>query len=454
VLYLVCECTDNLDSDAIRRKLSAEHDNNEYWRMTGIHVYRRGLVLLLLLLVYIFNFLDRQIFGILAQPIKATLHLTDTQLGALGGTAFALLYSVLGVPLAMVADRTNRSWVITASLTAWSLFTVLCGAATGFWQLFLCRLGVGVGEAGGVAPSYALIADYFPPGRRARAMAIYSLGIPLGLSGGALIGGYVAEKLEWRMAFFLVGGLGLLIAPLFKWVVRDQPRVVEPAAARVPIAAVFLILAHKPSFWLMAFAAACSSLVGYGLAFWVPSVLIRSYGFTLGGAAQFLASLALVGGVPGVLAGGWLADRLGRNDRAAYVKLPAAAWLITAPLFAAALMTNSPAFAWVLLLVPNGLYILWLGPMTTAVQHLVPAPMRATASASFLLIINLVGLGLGSLVLGAMSDAMKLRFGGEALRYSAVLALGFYLLAAGLVLLAACPLRRDWLDEAAPAQPS
>ena len=142
------------------------------------------VVLALLLLAYIFNFLDRQILGILAEPIKADLNLTDTQFGAIGGLAFALLYSFLGVPLAYLADKTSRSSVIAGALTVWSGFTALCGTATGYWQLFLLRLGVGVGEAGGVAPSYALIADYFPPRSRARALAIYSLGVPIGLAGG------------------------------------------------------------------------------------------------------------------------------------------------------------------------------------------------------------------------------------------------------------------------------
>ena len=152
---------------------------------------RRNLVLAMLFIAYVFNFLDRQILGILAAPIKADLGLTDAQFGAIGGLAFALLYSVLGVPLALLADRTSRSGVIAGSLAVWSGFTALCGAATGYWQLFLSRLGVGVGEAGGVAPSYALIADYFPPERRARALAIYSLGIPIGLASGTLLGAFV-----------------------------------------------------------------------------------------------------------------------------------------------------------------------------------------------------------------------------------------------------------------------
>ncbi|MGK6353987.1 spinster family MFS transporter [Sphingomonas sp. DT-207] len=413
----------------------------------------RGLVLAMLLLVYTFNFLDRQILGILVQPIKADLGLTDTQLGALGGVAFALLYSTLGIPFALLADRTSRSWVITAALTVWSGFTALCGLATGFWQLFFFRLGVGVGEAGGVAPSYAMIADYFPPEKRARALAIYSLGIPIGLAGGALLGGYIAATVDWRAAFVVVGLAGIVIAPIFRLVVREPVRggsdsesVRAAAAERVPVSSVFPILARKPSFWLLAFAAAFSSMCGYGLAFWVPSVLIRSFGFTLMEASQFMGSLLLIGGTAGVFAGGWFADRLGRGDRAIYARMPAFAWLATAPLFAAGLMSPSPVLAWFLLLIPNGLNILWLGPITTAVQHLVQPRMRATASASFLFINNLIGLGAGSWVMGWMSDTLKASQGADALRYSAILALSFYVVAGVLGLLAAKHLRKDWAD--------
>jgi len=418
--------------------------------MAVAHRRTRLLVLAMLLLVYTFNFLDRQILGMLAAPITAELHLTDTQLGALGGIAFALLYSTLAIPLALVADRTSRSWVITISLAIWSLFTALCGLASGFWQLFACRLGVGVGEAGGVAPSYAMIADSFPPRQRGRALAIYSLGIPIGMAAGALLGGVLASAVDWRRAFLAVGIAGLILAPIFRWLVTEPARgrfdphvTIGPGSAST--LAVFGLLAGKPSFWLMAFAASCSSLAGYGLAFWMPSVLIRSFGFTLLTASQYLAALLLIGGTIGVFAGGWLADRLGRSDRGVHARLPAIAWLITAPLFAAGLNSASPTLAWLLFLIPHGLNILWLAPVTNAVQHLVPPPMRATAAACFLFINNLIGLGLGSLVMGRLSDAMTAAYGSDALRHAALAALAFYPVAALLMLLAVRPLRRDWV---------
>jgi MFS family permease len=406
---------------------------------------RASLVLALLLLAYIFNFLDRQILGILAQPIKADLRLSDTQFGAIGGLAFALLYSVLGVPLAYLADKTNRSGVIAASLAVWSGFTALCGTAAGFAQLFLYRLGVGIGEAGGVAPSYALIADYFPPERRARALAVFSLGIPIGLAAGTLIGAYIAHAVNWRAAFIVMGIAGVVLAPVVRLVVRDLPR---PSAAVMPLAAAFPMLARKPAFWLLAFASSASSLCGYGLALWTPSVLMRSFGLDLLSTGNFLASLLLIGGCAGVFAGGWFADRLGAMDRGWYAKLPAIAWLITIPAWGLGLLAPSLWLAWPLLLLGNALNILWLGPVTTAVQHLVPQPMRATASASFLLINNLIGLGAGPLLMGRLSDAFKTTYGVDALRNAAVACLAFYLIAAILMWLSIKPLRAAWVADA------
>ena len=404
-----------------------------------------GVVLALLLLAYILNFLDRQILGILAQPIKADLKLSDTEFGAIGGLAFALLYSVLGIPLALIADRTSRSKVIAASLAVWSGFTALCGTATGYWQLFLYRLGVGVGEAGGVAPSYALIADYFPPERRARALAIFSLGVPLGLAGGTMAGAYIANSVDWRAAFIVMGVIGLLLAPILAYVVRDKPR--ATVRSEVKLGEVFRVLARKPSFWLMAFAASMSSLCGYGLALWTPSVLMRSFGLDIIDTANFLASLIFIGGCAGVFAGGWFADRLGQADRRWFAWLPAIAWLVAGPMFIAGFLSPSLTLAWFLLLIPNALNILWLGPVTTAVQNLVAQPQRATASASFLLINNFIGLGLGPLFIGGLSDALTSTYGVEALRYAAVSTTLFYIAAGVMMLFAARRLTRDWVAE-------
>ncbi len=183
-----------------------------------------GKVLAVLLLAYIFNFIDRQIIGILAVPIKSDLQLSDSQLGLMGGLAFALFYTGLGIPIAWLADRKSRVTIIGVSVAVWSAFTALCGLAQNFWQLFLSRMGVGIGEAGGVAPSYSLISDYFPPERRARALAIFSFGIPVGSALGIFFGGWIATHVDWRSAFIIVGLAGLPVAALVKFGLRDPVR--------------------------------------------------------------------------------------------------------------------------------------------------------------------------------------------------------------------------------------
>ncbi|MEQ7874105.1 MFS transporter [Sphingomonas sp. ASV193] len=403
-------------------------------------------VLLALTFAYVLNFLDRQMLGILAGPIKADLHLSDRQFGAVGGLAFALLYSLLGLPLSLLADRTSRSGVIAGALAVWSGFTALCGTAASFGQLFAYRLGVGVGEAGGVAPSYALIADHFPPATRGRALAFYSLGVPVGLAAGTLFGAYLAALVSWRAAFVTMGAIGLAYAPLFRRLVRDRPRS-GSAPSTGALGAALAAVARKPSFWLLAFASSCSSLAGYGLALWTPSILERSFGLAMVARGQFFASLLLIGGVAGVMLGGVLADRLGRARGRWYALLPAIAWLVTAPLFTLGLNAQGLTAAWLWLLVPNALNILWLGPVTTAVQGMVPAEQRATASSAFLVINNLIGLGAGPLLIGALSDRLKAVHGAEALRIAATEVLAFYLLAALLALVAATRVERDMIGD-------
>lgn len=408
----------------------------------------RATVLGMLLLVYTFNFIDRQIIGILAVPIKAELALTDTQLGALGGLAFALFYTALGIPVAMLADRRSRTGIITVALLLWSGFTALCGLATGFWQLFLCRLGVGIGEAGGVAPSYALIADYFPSTQRARALAIYSLGIPIGSATGVLLGGWIASAVDWRTAFFVVGLGGIAIAPLFRRLVREPvrgrfDRPVAPAPAP-PIRAVLAHLARKPSFWLLSFGASCSSIVGYGLMFWLPSFFRRSLGLSLWDVSLFYGTLLLLGGIIGVLGGGVLADRLGTARRSAYALVPAAAFVLAVPFYVAGVLSETPILSFLFLLPPTALGLMWLGPVLAALQHLAPPAMRATTSAIFLFINNLIGIGFGTLFFGFVSDALGASQGDNALRDAIILGLAFYVLAAILFLAAATRLEREW----------
>lgn len=407
-------------------------------------------VLSILLLAYIFNFIDRQILSVLQIPIKAELGLSDQQIGLMGGIAFALLYSGLGIPVAWLADRKDRVTIISVSLAVWSAFTAICGTAQNFWQLFLARMGVGVGEAGGVAPCYALISDSFPPEKRARALAIFSLGIPIGSALGVFFGGWLASSVDWRSAFMIVGLAGIALVPLVYFGIRDPGRGRldrAPGAADVPappFSDVARMLTAKPSFWLLSFGAASGSILGYGLAFWLPPFLTRSLGLELIDISWFYGSVALVGGVMGVWLGGWFGDRLGSIRPAGYPLIPAVCFLLAAPVYAAGIFASSLTTAWIMFVIATALGLAWLGPVIAAVQHIVPPSMRATASASFLFINNLLGIGFGIYFLGFMSDMMTATYGDDALKYSMFYGLGFYLLSATLYGLAAWRIGRDW----------
>jgi MFS family permease len=416
----------------------------------------RSYVLLILVIVYTFNFIDRQIVGILAVPIKAELRLSDSQLGLMGGLAFAIFYTLLGIPIARLADRVSRTWIMTGALALWSLMTAMCGLTQNFAQLFMARVGVGVGEAGGVAPAYSLICDYFPTKQRARALSVYSFGIPIGSAVGIVLGGFITSLMSWRMAFFVVGFAGLLITPLLKLTVREPQRgALEPApvdpgrapgAARGPtLLEVIAVLARKPSFWGLSLGAASASMMGYGLFFWAPSFLVRSFHLSLLQASLGYGGLVLSGGLVGIWLGGVLADRYGEKRRAMYALVPAVAFLTTVPFYVAGVLSTTLWISFAVLLIPTALGLLWLGPVLAAVQHLVPANMRATASALFLFINNLIGIGLGTTLIGVVSDSMRLRFAAESLRYAILAGTGFYFIAAALLFFASRNLARDWV---------
>jgi predicted MFS family arabinose efflux permease len=436
-----------------------------------------GRVLAILLLAYIFNFIDRQIIGVLAVPIKAELQLSDTQLSLMGGIAFALFYSGLAIPIAWLADRKSRVNIIAASVALWSAFTALCGFASNFWHLFLARMGVGIGEAGGVAPSYALVSDFFPKERRARALALFSLGIPIGSALGVFFGGWIANHLDWRSAFIIVGVAGLPAALLVKLFIKEPVRGGydsidgSASAPAPPLGTVAATLARAPSFWLLSFGAASGSILGYGLIFWLPSFFSRSFDlaamdglmgqlpawFTSGSDPKllrvsiFYGSIVLVGGIAGTWLGGWLGDRVGPDRPGSYALIPAVCFLIAAPVFAIGLFAPSLTVAWILFTIGQMLALAWLGPVIAAVQHIVPPNMRATASASFLFINNLIGIGFGIFFLGFMSDRMAAAYGADSLKYSILYGLGFYLLSAAIYFAASTRLKRDWYAaEAAP----
>jgi sugar phosphate permease len=434
----------------------------------------RVWVLFMLFVVYAFNFLDRQIISILAIPIQEELGLSDRQLGLLGGIAFAALYSTLGVPIAWLADRTNRTWIVTISLTVWSGFTAICGFAQNFWQLFLARVGVGVGEAGGVAPSYSLIADYFPPNSRARALAIYSLGIPIGsafgvIAGAQIAGGALGESLDWRAAFIIVGLAGIVIAPIFKLTLREPERggldkKPAPQPTQTPVASetvatggepatapakpgfgqVLAVMLKKPSFWFLILGASCSSMMGYGVFFWIPSFFARSFGLGIIETGWHFGAVLLIGGTLGILLGGVLGDLMGKGSKKMFAIVPAIAFFLAFPMYVAGTLAPSPIIGAALFVIPTGLGLAWLGPTLSAFQHLAPANMRSMASAIFLLFNNLLGIGVGVYVLGEVSTLLTPTFGDEALRYSIMIGAGLYVIAGILFLIASRTIENDW----------
>lgn len=405
----------------------------------------RNRALLLLLLAYIFNFIDRNVAGILAVPIRAEFHLSDTTLSDLG-VAFGLFYAAIAVPIAWLADRKSRVNIITASVALWSLFSAGCGIVSSYSQLVVARMGVAIGEAGGIAPSYSLISDYYPREKRSRALAFYSLGIPIGSALGLFFGGWLAAHFSWRTAFIVVGLPGLLIALLTRLLITEPERGAldgQTATAAPPAGQVARSLIRNGSFWLLSFGAASGSIMGYGLLFWLPSFFNRTFGLSISQAGWFYGSIVLVGGIAGIWLGGWLGDRLGPRRPSGYALIPAICFLITVPLLALGLFTANLWITWILFTVAQMLALAWLGPVLAAIQHIVAPVMRATASASFLFINNLVGIAFGIYFLGRLSDSMKAAHGADSLQYSILYGLGFYLLAALFYLAAAPRLKGD-----------
>lgn len=411
----------------------------------GSRAYR-ALVLLILMLVYTFNFIDRQILAILAIPIQKELKLDDQEMGLLQGLPFAVLYTTLAIPVAWLADRGSRTWIMTTAVTVWSAATALCGQAAGYGQLLVARMAVGFGEAGGVAPAYSLIADYFPKASRSRALAIYAFAIPIGSALAVYGGGRIAHELGWRNAFLAVGLAGLPLAPLLRLIVRDPKRPPLKPDAKAGLWPTLTVLLPKPSFWLLSLGAASSSIAGYGLIAWFPTFLLRSLHLQLEQIAAYYGAILFFGGLTGVWLGGWLGDLLGKMGRSAYALVPAGAFLLTVPCYVAGSFAPNLQAAFLLFLLPTGLSLAWLGPVTAAVQHLTPAAMRSTASSLFLLINNLLGIAVGPFFFGAVSKALKPQFGQESLHYAMLAGMGFYLLAALLMLAASRRMGRDWVE--------
>jgi MFS family permease len=385
-------------------------------------------VLALLFLVYVFNFIDRQVLSILLTPIKEDLGVSDTFMGFLTGFAFVVFYTFAGIPIARLADRTSRRTVIAIGLTVWSVMTAVSGLAQNGFQLALARVGVGVGEAAGTPPAHSLLSDYFGPERRATAMSIYAMGVFVGVAIAFMGGGWIATHFGWRTVFLAVGLVGIPMALLVRATIRELPRgYSEPGPIRsveaVPFREAVGQLASNRSFVFVVLGTSVQSLSGYGIMTWGPTFLIRTHGmevvdvgFTLGLAMGSMGAL-------GAYLGGVWADRMGARDKRWYMRLPALQTLALIPFGLGFIMLDDRGWAMASFYPFYLLGAMYVGPMHSTIQGLVVPSLRATASAVNLFVVNMIGLGLGPLLIGVLNDAFAARWGEAGIRYSMLVVL-------------------------------
>ena len=408
----------------------------------------------LLTVVYTFNFVDRQLLSILQESIKADLLLSDQQLGLLTGFAFALFYTVAGIPIARYADRNNRRNVVAIAIALWSFMTAISGLVQSYLQLLLARIGVGVGEAGGSPPAHSMISDIFPPERRASALAFYSMGINFGILFGFLAGGWLNEFFDWRVAFFVVGAPGIVVALFVRYTLREPIRGLmedrQDVATDTPFPEVLKLLWSRLSFRHLAIGGALNAFAGYSSSNWTASFMIRSHDMSTGELGTWLALIMGVGGAIGVFWGSYVAERLAKFDVRWYMWMPTITGMICVPFMIATYLVEGAYTALIVSIVPGILFNVYLGNSLAMTHALVGLRMRAVASAILFFLINLIGMGLGPWGVGLLSDMLSAELGNESLRYAML-----YLLPAAMgwsavhFLMASRTLQKDL--EAAPA---
>ena len=396
---------------------AAESANNPY-ASTKAAYYALGI----LTIVYSINFIDRQLLSILQESIKADLMLSDAQLGLLTGFAFAVFYTFAGLPIASLADRSNRRNIVAISLTIWSGMTAISGLAQNYWQLLAARIGVGIGEAGGSPPSHSMISDIFPPEKRASAIGFYSTGISIGILFGFLFGGWLNEFFGWRVAFFVVGIPGVLLALVLYLTVPEPVRgLAENKASSVDnpsMMTVFKVLLSRRSFLFMALGAAMNAFAGYSTANWVASFMIRTHQMPTGELGTWLALIIGLGGAIGVFGSGVLADNLGKKDKRWYMWVPVYAAAISVPFQIATYWVDGPYAALMCMTIPSILANAYLGATIASVHGMVGLRMRAVSSALLFFILNIIGLGMGPTTVGLVSDSLVDQHDVDSLRYA------------------------------------
>jgi MFS family permease len=413
----------------------------------------RNYVLVLLMVVYVFNFIDRQILVILQESIKTDLGLSDSQLGLLSGTAFAVFYVFCGIPIARWADRYNRVNIVSAAVVVWSGMTALCGFAGSYLQLFLARLGVGVGEAGASPPSHSIISDYFPHEQRGRAMSVYSAGVYIGILIGFLAGGWIGQYFGWRIAFLVVGLPGVLLGILVKLTLRE-PKRGGLDKAEVPDDAERSLLIDVAKLWKLksfryaALGSAMNAFLGYGSLNFFPSFAVRIYELPLSVVGTWIALSAGIGGGCGVLLSGVLSDKLGRRDCRWPYWVCAWSTLAAGVLIVPTLLTGNQHVMWVLFLCVVTFQSMFLAPTVAMGQALVAPSYRAFASAMIYFVLNIIGLGLGPLAVGAVSDALAPSMGVESIRWAIMITSIAGLTGSALYFLAAKFVREDLQQQA------
>lgn len=389
----------------------------------------RYYILALLAITYALSVVDRFLLGILLPQIKEELNLNDSMLGLLSGVAFALFYATLGIPIARLADRFGRKYVIAASLAIFSVMTATCGAAVNFITLFLARVGVGIGEAGTTPASMSIISDLFEKERRSLAMAIMSVGANVGLLVGFVVGGYVAVHYGWRQAFLIIGGPGVIVALVVLMTLREPRRGLadglSASAAESPqhFWTCIRFLLSQPSYRNAALGLSMMLFVATGVIAWLPSFLARSHGMQADEVGRLLGlAVGLAGPLGTIVLGGIIADRLTRRDIRWGLWLVAAGALALCPAYVLVVVAPTGSQAILAYFIPAVLGIFYQGPTAALTQAVSPVSMRATSGALLLLIGNLIGLGLGPLAIGVLSDMIEPRFGDESLRYALLLA--------------------------------
>jgi len=387
---------------------------------------QRWTYLAVLFLVSMSNYIDRNVISVLLEPIKAEFQVSDTMLGLLTGLSFALFYATLGIPVARWADRGDRRFIITASLVIWSTMTAICGMAQSFWQLALARVGVGAGEAGAIPPAQSLIADYFDPAQRGRALAIFMASATAGYLIGFVLGAQIASAWGWRWAFILMGLPGLALAVVVRWVLREPRHLPEfrPAeAAQEPLTQTLRALFAKRSFVFLLAGMVIYFLISYGATIFFPSYMIRVLQVPLATVGTAYGAVAAVAAVVGTLAGGFITDRLARRNPAWLAWIPAAGLAVAWPAYE--LMLLAPGFGTFLALSAiAGITVNMTVPAMFAALHAVcGSARRALAVALMFFFANLIGLGLGPVISGALSDMFSAAYGAVGLRYALMLVL-------------------------------